>query len=211
MIKSKRESDSPKTGRAARAIFPCYIAVGLVCVIFLIVEIFNTFPIGLEHRPEQSDQVTVLEKRIHKFISAGGKGGYSKSYTFIVAFEFPDGSIKEFEVDDRSTRSSKTELYSPLYNAIHKGDTGVLSYKEVEGVEKKHKNEMLRFEGRAFVSFEKVSEDGVVKLELYKSSHKAKDMVLVGASVFVVSILAVWGYKYQKKIRAKKKRQRFSK
>ena len=102
---------------------------------------------------EQSEQVEVIGKRIRKYTnSLSGRSGGSRTYfDYIVAFEFPDGSVKELEVDSNSVRDSS------IYDAIHEGDTGILIYKEIKNIEQRIKKENMRFDGRLFISFEKDS------------------------------------------------------
>jgi len=105
---------------------------------------------NVNNRPEQSEQVEVVGKRIH--ITGHERAPkYRDYYVFIVAFEFPDGSVKELQVED----DLKKESYSSLYESIDEGDTGVLTYKEIENVEKKYQNEDIRYYGRLLISFEK--------------------------------------------------------
>jgi len=107
--------------------------------------------IRYENRPEQSEQVEVVEKRV-RIHSSGGRGiPYTTYHTFIVAFKFADGSIKELEIDRNSVRRDPNrEPYSSLYNSINEGDTGIL----LEDIEEKHTNEDLRWNGRRYISFE---------------------------------------------------------
>ena len=112
----------------------------------------------LKSNPEQSAQVQVLEKRIFRHFSSGHRSTRT-SYTYIVAFKFSDDSIKEFEVDFKSVSGiSKTELYSFRYNSFYEGDTGMLTYKEIENIEENFKNPEMEYRGRHFISFEKDSD-----------------------------------------------------
>ena len=107
--------------------------LGLVVTINAMTQFYN--------RPEQSIQVEVAGKRIRKY-SSGKHASRVTVYSNIVAFSFPDGSLKELEID--------TGPSSSVYNSIHEGDTGVLIYKELKNIEKKYKDEAFRYVGRFF-------------------------------------------------------------
>ncbi|MDR1628987.1 MAG: hypothetical protein LBS36_02065 [Oscillospiraceae bacterium] len=91
--------------------------------------------------PEQHAQVKVAGKRIQEDRSDNGVD------ECIVAFKFPDNSIKELKVG---------QIYSTKrYDAIRVGDTGMLYYKERADLENKIKNEDRHYNGRHFVCFVK--------------------------------------------------------
>ena len=101
------------------------------------------------NRPEQHEQVEVIGKRI-KYNRIQGSRRSNKTY--IVSFKFPDGSEKELQVGKINR--------SEIYDSMHKGDTGMLVYKERADIEKLKKEE-LQWAGRRFISFEKTSGGGV--------------------------------------------------
>ena len=113
----------------------------IIAIVFAPLEQFGD-------RPEQSAQVEVVDKRIRTVRHGGGKfGGSRTSYTYIVAFKFPDGSIKELKVgrdDDRG-----------FYDYLQEGDTGTLTYKEIANIEERRKNEDARYASRLFIGFKK--------------------------------------------------------
>ena len=117
----------------------------------------------LKHNPEQSAQVEVVSKRVIK----ERRRRFTTRYTYIVTFEFSDGSAKEVEVDRNSTRGNPiTELYNFIYDTIDEGDTGILTYKEIENIEVYFENENLCRGGRKFISFEKDQKYGGMKLDM---------------------------------------------
>ena len=129
-------------------------SIGLVvfCVVVArILIIYNNF------KPEQSAQVEVVGKRI-KEVRAGGlrSGGPRTNYHYIVSFKFPDGSVKELEVGMINIKN-KQEISCVTYDAIHEGDTGILTYQEIKNLEKHIKNEDMYWSGRRFISFKKDS------------------------------------------------------
>ena len=98
------------------------------------------------YKPEQREQVEVVEKRI-----ISESAGEDYTYHYIVAFKFPDNSVKEIEVG----RGGNFALNNPtgVYDSVGKGDTGILTYKEIENIEEKYKKEDRRYKGRLFISF----------------------------------------------------------
>lgn len=142
------------------------------------------------NRPELSEKVEVVDKRISRDSSIS-KGVSSFSYDYIVAFKFPDGSGKELlvgRVGRVSEKESKQGYTCPSYDAISEGDVGVLTYKEIANIEKKYKNEDIRYVGRSFISFEKDSEYGGAKIELSEDSNRWPLFVFTGIclSPFIV-------------------------
>jgi len=107
---------------------------------------FANSVLPLETSSEQSEQVEVVAKRIRSRGSGGSGSTYRINYTYIVSFKFSDGSAKEFKVGKNSRE---------IYDSIHEGDAGMLTYKERENIEEKIKNEDMRFDGRRFISFKK--------------------------------------------------------
>jgi len=128
---------------------------GLVTLLVLVVLI--TVPTRFYFRPEQTAKVEVVDKRIRRY-SGGGKSSKVTTYSNIVAFSFPDSSVKELKIDKGS--------FSSAYDSIHEGDTGILIYKEIKNIDKKYKNnENMRYDGRFFISFERDSKYGELKIE----------------------------------------------
>jgi len=126
-------------------------------VLFLVIFVVASFivdSVQLKNNPVQSEQVEVISKRIVE--SRSGTRGYRTTYYFVVAFKFPDDSIKEFWVcaaTDREYRKANT------YYSVYEGDTGTLTYKENKIFE------IAPFSGRKFISFEKDLEYGGIKIE----------------------------------------------
>ena len=114
--------------------------------IIIMVVTFANSVLPLETSSEQSEQVEVVAKRIRSRGSGGSGSTYRINYTYIVSFKFSDGSAKEFKVGKNSRE---------IYDSIHEGDAGMLTYKERENIEEKIKNEDMRFDGRRFISFKK--------------------------------------------------------
>jgi len=117
-------------GLFALILFVVFIAFMAVVVVGMI-----NYEFPVTNSPELYEHVEVIQKRIKK---------KDTTYTYLVAFKFPDGSVKEFKVDKRK-----------LYDAIHEGDTGTLIYKEREDISQAIENENRRWSGRRFVYFTK--------------------------------------------------------
>lgn len=141
----------------------------------------------LKNKPEKSAQVEVVGKKISKYSSSGSKmSGYRTSYTYIVAFEFSDGSVKELSVDRKSyRRTPKSEPYSSAYDSIQEGDIGTLIYKEIDNIEGKYKNEEMYWEGRLFISVEKAPEYGGTKIGISEPSEMVGALIMTALFAFV--------------------------
>jgi len=106
-------------------------------------------------RPEQFEQVEVTGKRIKQDTNIK-RGKRLTLYTHIVTFKFSDNSEKELKVGFESER---------IYNLLQEGETGTLTYKEIENIEQKYENEDDYYKGRLFISFEKDLNYGGGKIE----------------------------------------------
>jgi len=89
---------------------------------------------GVINRPELVEQVEVVGKRAF---------GTVLIPSHIVAFKFPDDSIKELDVGYK------------VFESIQGHDTGKLTYTEEENSEKRKRKKNERWSGRLFISFEK--------------------------------------------------------
>ena len=108
------------------------LAVGFI-LIAAIVTFYVIYKVRLKNTPEQHEQVVVIEKKIKW--SSGGEDSSGADY--IVAFEFPDGSVKKIHVSKIGIGKNRREVY----DSIHEGDTGTLIYKKM-----KNAIEFIRFE-----------------------------------------------------------------
>lgn len=152
------------TGEIAYKVFIAFIVVlGLALAGLYIAAIPQ---VRFSGRPEQSEQVEVVGKRIRKSSSASGKGTYRLTYVFIVAFAFPDGTIKELEIDSHTVRSNRETVECSRYNSIDEGDRGILIYQELKDIEERYEGrEDVSYDGRRFISFKKDMEYGGLKIE----------------------------------------------
>jgi len=92
--------------------------------------------VQLANKPEQ---VEIVGKRTSESFSTGSRRSRPATYyTFIVSFNFPDGSVKEFAAGKTSQKiGSKQKACCSEYDSLHEGDTGILIYKEIANIEKK--------------------------------------------------------------------------
>jgi len=145
------------TGEVVGKVFGLLL-IALPIIALIAVAIFRGLipSVQFANRPEQSAQVEVVGKRVRRYHSSGSKGSSGvTSYTYIVAFQFPDGSVKEFRVGRQSKKNgTEGNVACSLYDSIYEGNTGILSYKELSNIEKK-RNEGMHWEHRRFISFEK--------------------------------------------------------
>jgi len=116
------------------------IALTIASILMFFIMMVLSAPYTLIFKSEQYAQVEVVGKRVRPTSVRHGKDSY------IVAFKFPDGSVKELEVGIGRRK---------VYDSIQEGDTGMLTYKERENIEEKIKNEELQFDGRRFISFKR--------------------------------------------------------
>ena len=178
-------------GDIALKVFIVFIIVLGLCGVGL--GISSAPQVRFAESPEQSEHVEVTGKRITKS-GSGGKGNYTFTYTFIVAFKFSDGSEREFKIDSHATRHGKEEVNCSLYDSIYEGDEGILIYKEFKNIDEEYKNEDTRFHGRFFVSFERDSEYGELKIVSQEQYIEPWQFVLMGAVVFVGILMAVFAF-----------------
>ena len=153
----------------------------LAIIAFFLFWILKDVPFGLDNQPEQSVPVEVAEKRIDKEHGLRSRNSPSRTtFAYRISFRFPDGSVKEFEVDRTGEWSySTTAPHSPVYDEINEGDTGILIYKELENNEQKY-SKGLQYQGRKFIRFEKDAEYGGTKVEMFKRpTFKWKDLLII--------------------------------
>ena len=124
-------------------ILPAVIGLGYLAISWFL----DVTPVN--NSLEQYECVEVIGKRIREHSNISGEG--STTYTYIVAFKFSDGSVKEFDVDTNGGNGNRREVYDSFYV----GDTGILTYKERANIEEHIKTENMRWNGRRFISFEK--------------------------------------------------------
>jgi hypothetical protein len=72
-------------------------------------------------------------KRWKQRVKAPGISGW---YSYFVTFKFPDGTEKEFNVQN-----------ADIYESLEKGDVGIISFKQV--------GDGTGFMGKRFINFEK--------------------------------------------------------
>jgi len=119
-----------------------------VCIILALIATIQNFK-DVANSFEQREQAIVIGKR--KVLGSGAS--HSK---YVVAFELSDGSAKEICVNIEGSNDKERRSF---YDSIHMGDTGTLTYREMEDIEKKYKEESRRWYGRRFINFEKDSLD----------------------------------------------------
>lgn len=152
------------TGEIAYKVFIAFIVVLGLAIAGLYISAIPQ--VRFSGRPEQSEQVEVVGKRINKSSSASGKGTYRLTYEFVVAFAFPDGTIKELEIDSHTVRSNRETVECSRYNSIDEGDRGILIYQELKDIEERYEGrEDVSYDGRRFISFKKDMEYGGLKIE----------------------------------------------
>ena len=166
-----------------------FVIPGLIFSIFVL----SASPWGrFRNRPEQFEQVEVVDKRVEQSYGGGGKYSGSHVFRYIVAFKFIDGSVKEMRIDVHSTKTKKQEVSCDLYDALKEGDTGTITYKEVENVEEKYGyTEDVYYDGRLFISFEKDPEYGGLKILAGDKRLRPDQRVTVGSFALTLIILII--------------------
>lgn len=145
------------SARVIRKLFPFVVICGFAIVIVGVIWIIKSPSVQLKNRPEQTEQVEVIGKRIREHRTGGSKFSPSTTiYYYLITFKLSDGSEKEIFVGRNSQRQSgERKVSCPTYDAIHEGDTGILTFKEIDNMEERYKDENVRWMGRTFLSFEK--------------------------------------------------------
>ena len=157
------------------------------CVISLVALIWymdSLFFAPYRNRPEQHVHIEVAQKRICKYTYD------TITYTYIIAFKFADGSVKELEVgtDDRR-----------IFDSIHEDETGMLIYRERADIETHIKNENLRYDGRIFIGFEKDPAYGGLKLRTGRLPVETETALVWLALLVCVLVLLLCGVVIVKK------------
>ena len=128
-----------------------YLAViFVVCpavFIFLIITEERRKETPFINRPEWSARVAVIAKRRAENLMIP-----KKLPVFLVAFQFPDGSIKEFQLN---AIKYPFKPKRPIFQSFQIGDKGTLIYKEIENVNYVYEEEEWQFNGRNFIDFKK--------------------------------------------------------
>ena len=164
-----------------------------ICFVIAVVITLNT-PFYMENRPEQTEQVEIVAKRIATTTSSGRFGGVY--HTPYITFKFSDGTTEELQAGKPNT--------SALYNHVYEGDTGKLTYK----VDKN--------DGRGrLVSFEKDPEHGGTILEPYRYADRVERVIVYCLSTMTLVMLlfftflfgaSIWLEKLEKDMFEKKAR-----
>jgi len=127
------------------------VIIGVVSVpVFVFVLRMISDKNTVNKSPERCAQVQVVNKRMREC-----SGEDSNTYHYYASFKFPDNSEKEFEIGIDYTNKGKWRTFGNIYDCMHKGDTGRLTYKESEEIVRKIKNANRHWFGRSFIRFEK--------------------------------------------------------
>jgi|GEM_PF-1230632 len=162
----------------------------LLLIVSMLLIVFAVLPIDdmlrYENIPEQVEQVEVIGRRT----ISGGKPGV-RMKTYVVEFRLSDGSKKELVVSSNATR---------IYNAIQKGETGKLTYKEIES----NDGDKNFRANRRLISFEKDPQYGgeILKPSNIESSGAMTPIMYFTPWLVVLFILFAIRTKHQ--IRVKK-------
>lgn len=183
-----------------------FLAVVLTCTIFFILQ---TPQMRFLSHPEQQAQVEVTEKRIDRRTShtSINHGGSRTIFFYQIFFQFPDGTVKEFEVDKFALSGIREEApYSTVYAGINEGDTGILTYKELGRGTVDLFDELSL---RKFISFEQDVECGSKNFYWIDRTPTSRKFVygFLLLSLSAVMFFMVYAFRYHKQI-LKSKEQR---
>lgn len=157
-------------------------------IVLIVVFVTSRYDRELKRSPERSASAEVVNKRVSRYFSPGHRSTRT-SYTYYVTFEFPDGLVKEIKVDFISLSGrSKIEPYSSIYDSLIEGNTGILTYKEIED-----------YDVRSFISFEKDPEYGGTKVEMRKEVS-AIITICVAASGLLIPLIVIGVLVIKKKL-----------
>ena len=151
-----------------------------IAIIAILVLCLNIFYFPSMNAPEQEAHVEIAGKRIYE-----NNEGY---ITFFISFKFYDGSIREIDEGRDGVSDNKRGI---IYNSIHEGETGILTYKE---------------NGR-FISFNKDLKYGGEKIESYQIPENRAVVLLIGITsialiLFTIFVIFVSETLYQIKVQA---------
>lgn len=202
---SKAKDENKRLNRII-VIMLAFIAVVLTCTTLFILR---TPQVGLFSQPEQRAQVEVVEKNIDRRTSHTSINhvGSRTIFFYRVSFRFPDGTVKEFEVDKFSFSDIREEApYSSVYAGINEGDTGVLTYKELDLSETENWRELSN---REFIRFKQDAEYGGETFR-WIDRDRTTNIIVVGFLLLLLSAVMffmVYAFRYHKQI-LKSKEQR---
>lgn len=157
---------------------------------------------------EQQAQVQVVEKNINRHTTSGGGGsGIFTIFSYRISFQFTDDTVIELEVDNFSLFGVREEVpYSSVYDGINDGDTGTLSYKELD---RRAVDFFDDLELRKFIRFKQDAEYGGETFRWIDRNRKNRiitiGFVLLFSSTGVFILVCAWIYNKKMK---KEKEQR---
>ena len=201
---SKAKDENKRLNRMI-VIMLALIAVVVICTTFFILK---TPQAGLFSQPEQRAPVEVVEKNIDRRTSSGSKHRRSSTiFSYRISFRFPDGTVKKFEADKFVLSGVRKEApYSSVYAGINEGETGLLTYKELEPAEIERWGEIA---GRKFIHFKQDTAYGG-KTFRWIDRSRTRVIFAIGFSFLLFSAVmffTVYAFRYHKQI-LKSKEQR---
>lgn len=178
--------------------------VGIVSIFLACTSPEARFPF----QPEQQAHVQVMGKRIDRRTADGSKHSRSSTiFSYCISFQFPDGTVKKFEADKFVLSGVRKEApYSSVYAGINEGETGLLTYKELEPAEIERWGEIA---GRKFIHFKQDTAYGG-KTFRWIDRSRTRVIFAIGFSFLLFSAVMffmVYAFRYHKQI-LKSKEQR---
>lgn len=202
---SKAKDENKRLNRMI-VIMLALIAVVVICTTFFILK---TPQAGLFSQPEQRAPVEVVEKNIDRRTSSGSKHRRSSTiFSYRISFRFPDGTVKKFEADKFSLSGiCKEAPYSSVYAGINEGETGLLTYKELEPAEIERWGEIA---GRKFIHFKQDTAYGGKTFRWIDRDCKNK-IITIGFLLLLLSagvVIMVYAWICNKKMKKEKEQRK---
>ena len=157
------ESFRAEAGTTLKSKIITVICTNIAILGILAIAVF-WFYVPSMNSPEHQEHVMVSGKRVYE-----NDEGYIR---LIFAFKFPDGSIKEFD-DTVDVPDKKRGI---VYNSLHEGETGLLTYQE----------------NMNFISFEKDAEYGGEKIDSYRMPQKKAVTLLISITAFALALFNIF-------------------
>lgn len=202
-------SKPKKLGKPLKIFLIIYISflaiVGIVSIFLACTSPEARFPF----QPEQQAQVQVVGKRIDRRTADGSKHSRSSTiFSYRISFQFPDGTVTEFEADKFVLSGVREEApYSSIYEGINEGDMGLLAYKKLDRTTIDFYDDLTL---RKFICFKQDVEYGG-KTFRWIDRDRTRKIIAIGFLLPVLSagvFILVYAWIYNKKMKKEKDQQK---
>lgn len=202
-------SKSKKFGKPLKVFLIIYISFLAIVGIVSFFLACTSPEVRFHFQSEQQTQVEVVEKNIDRHVSRGGRRSRASTiYTYLISFQFPDGTVKEFEADKFVLSGVREETpYSSIYAGINEGDMGLLAYKELDRRTIDFYDDLTL---RKFIRFKQDAEYGGETFRWIDRDRKNK-IITIGFLLLLLSagaFILVCAWIYNKKMKKEKEQRK---